>query len=1364
MLLVHMRRFTFLSLLLCFTLVSSYAQPGPPDDCIDFDNLAPDSYSIIEDAGIKLTTNPNSTFFVQDYHPILGGGFDYFEEHYLSTGSNPINVDLSQLPAHTSYVSFEFLQYDDSIFITLDSFEVAFTISPNYYDFTVGPYQILIEEEDDVPAPWHAGKMTILGDIQSLVINMGGESMIDNLCYQLQQTCAIHEVIAEWECDTNANNIFYVELDLDYQNTSDSFSVAGNGNNYGTFSYTSLPIRLGPFIGVGQLDYEFVAIDQQNPNCQNFIELGNIDCSQGGPCSIRDVVATASPCTPNEQFNVTIDFNYSNVGTDFMVIGNGAFYGAYNYSQLPITLPVLFDADGSIYQFNIFDLGNPNCISFAEVGPVDCNADCEIEGFVFERGDCNPDGSYVVEIDFDVNNPGNDFFDVFNARGDIIGTYRIADLPIRIPDYPHNGFVIDTVEVCINDTPDCCTGIVFDSPPCVDLCQIKAPLDIDIVDCRNNEFFLKINFDYSNVSDSFFLGVASNQLGFFSYDDLPVVVGPFPSGPNNLYNAFVYDQIDVSCTQSSYIGAVDCDNICRLWDLEREIVECEQGEYYMQLTYNYTDSDSARIFIDGNFYGVYSNSQQPILVGPLVGDGQTPVTVQLKDENNPSCATDEITFQPVFCDSLPCLPNLVARAINDCDANGTFPLVINFNNPPIQTDSFEVRNSINGYIGWFAIADLPVTIPNYSSTAPLGSTTDFVSITLENNQSSLNCHVEFDIPDCAITSCEIGEIEIDLIDCNGDDAYIKLNFDFNQWVSDSFYLRGNGISYGVFSYEDLPISLGPLDGSNTTFYEFVVIDLDNPDCKSSIDFGRINCGNTPCQIRDFVAEFAGCNPNGTYDLDINFFVSNNTVDSFGVSTEGGVFLGYYALSNLPLTIQNYPGNGGPTDIVNVCLPDSPNCCARTQFDVENCGNGNCEMGEIELEVVECIDSFFYVRIDFEYANNASDSFNLRGNGVDYGYFLYRNLPLVFGPLEADNQTSYEFVAIDAIDPNCASDAFLGTVNCFSSCEVEIATESIACNPDGSFSVLVNVVYQDPNIDSVTLAYPNANFPRATYALTDMPIIITDFPSVPQNQSFLIAETIGCIAETLVEQLDCDNCELFDLTTRISPCDNDDRFDVTIDFDFNNIGNIGFQVIDQQGVSYGPFNYNELPITLEDLTAQPGGISTFTIFDILNFNCSLTADVDHPDCANFCDGFSNIDLGEYPAADYEEDDVVFTVNNVPVYMLPFQYTNTTSDRIKFVMEEVFSPAALPIRGHALFTGNSTALFDFTELTEKVSTGNHRHHTRHILSITLAVNGEPVQVISNLYSSYRKILLRELNLQCCLCQQSKFDVAQLDFYRR
>ena len=369
MLHVHKKpRFIALLTLLCCFALSSFAQPILPDGCANFNDLDLGPRTQVEDGELVFSTTDNNNLFIHDFHPILGSnpnGFDYFDAQYLLIGGNALMVDFSQLPAHTESLSFEFLQYTDTVAIAANGMDTIY--------FSVGSQDtidlgnnifLLVEEESNVPSPWHAGIMTILGDVQQLYLHFGAEAMFDNFCYYLQSNCAVHEVTVSYNC--TPNGIFYVDLNLDYQNTSDSFHVAGNGNNYGTFAYQDLPISLGPFQGDGQTDYEFVAIDQQNPNCQNFIELGPVDCSSGGPCVITNVQATASDCTPNNQYTVTIDFDYRNVGNmGFLVIGNGNFYGAYDYANLPITLPVLFDADGSILQYDILSPTSPGRIENA---------------------------------------------------------------------------------------------------------------------------------------------------------------------------------------------------------------------------------------------------------------------------------------------------------------------------------------------------------------------------------------------------------------------------------------------------------------------------------------------------------------------------------------------------------------------------------------------------------------------------------------------------------------------------------------------------------------------------------------------------------------------------------------------------------------------------------------------------------------------------------------------------------------------------------------------------------------------------------------------------------------------------------------
>ncbi|MEZ4907587.1 MAG: T9SS type A sorting domain-containing protein [Saprospiraceae bacterium] len=60
---------------------------------------------------------------------------------------------------------------------------------------------------------------------------------------------------------------------------------------------------------------------------------------------------------------------------------------------------------------------------------------------------------------------------------------------------------------------------------------------------------------------------------------------------------------------------------------------------------------------------------------------------------------------------------------------------------------------------------------------------------------------------------------------------------------------------------------------------------------------------------------------------------------------------------------------------------------------------------------------YTVTIDFLHENN-SKSFNVRGNGTDYGYYDYDDLPIVMGPFECDDESQREFVIRDSINQDC----------------------------------------------------------------------------------------------------------------------------------------------------------------------------------------------------------------------------------------------------------------------------------------------------------------------------------------------------------
>ena len=60
--------------------------------------------------------------------------------------------------------------------------------------------------------------------------------------------------------------------------------------------------------------------------------------------------------------------------------------------------------------------------------------------------------------------------------------------------------------------------------------------------------------------------------------------------------------------------------------------------------------------------------------------------------------------------------------------------------------------------------------------------------------------------------------------------------------SNRFRVVGNNQLYGVFEYGQSNYRLGPLDGDDTTLYEFIVQDLQNASCASFTELtNTINC-------------------------------------------------------------------------------------------------------------------------------------------------------------------------------------------------------------------------------------------------------------------------------------------------------------------------------------------------------------------------------------------------------------------------------------------------------------------------------------------------------------------------------------------
>lgn len=297
--------------------------------------------------------------------------------------------------------------------------------------------------------------------------------------------------------------------------------------------------------------------------------------------------------------------------------------------------------------------------------------------------------------------------------------------------------------------------------------------------------------------------------------------------------------------------------------------------------------------------------------------------------------------------------------------------------------------------------------------------------------------------------CEIGELTIDDHPCDSNGMFhVYFDFDYANVSDSGFVLYVNDNLFGYYFYEDLPIeNLGPFEGDGTTVYHFLVRDVDNYDCAEDKNFGPIDCGTGgDCNIWDVFADVMPCNESGYFNVALDFEFVNVGNDGFRVQGNGNNY-GSFSYDSIPVMIGPLEGDGLTTYEFVVIDNQLEECSDFTGIDPVDCDPPvNCEIGEIETIILPCNENNeFFVLLDFDFANT-SDGFTVQGNGINYGSFLYANVPVEIGPLSGDGTTIYEFLVRDEVHEDCASDTYIDPVHCDSVMQfMNFSTEVIACD-------------------------------------------------------------------------------------------------------------------------------------------------------------------------------------------------------------------------------------------------------------------------------------------------------------------------------
>lgn len=818
------------------------------------------------------------------------------------------------------------------------------------------------------------------------------------------QECDLFNVsVIPSEC--NPNGVYSIVVDLEPSNPFYPLYVTVDNEQFGPFEPNEFPLTLSPFIG--QTNEVTVTIQSSNENCfytTEFIQDCNESCSDF-TADLTDVICTDnSPYVTLEIFLTGVSANSSDL---YLQNQNTGALLNVEYTGNPLIVDWPTADDGVIL---IVDQITGCETSFVYENLQDCEADCSEVFNVLEVG-CNEDGNPVFV--FTANGPEGLPF-VVRVGGPGSPEYPFVygqDIYELTVDAVPNVF---TYELRFHDQLAGCVSEVLVDNPCFCFINIESA---EVTECNGDgQFFILLNISAgTSWGNGTFIVEAGNYVETIPEGLSILEMGPFESGT---VSVFVTEATTGSCDTDEVLFQ-ECPPVnCELGGLVIEGTTCDaDGNYFINITfdsnvngpfsvYNTATTDSVSVTLD----------ELPLQFGPYnINEIQTSqIVVHGVDENNlPTCIIDGMFIQE--CEPLDeCNFNDIFAEPYACDGD-QFMVDVAFNNPN------------GGPLGFYIFGDGMLFGPfQYGETfytfGPLDgseSSHDILLLDIANPA----CFGTYDFNYSCSDDCTILEVIATPTECDGEFFNVELDVSGNN-LGETFTVVGNGNNYGVFNYNDLPITLGPFVGDAETSYEFGVIDLQNPGCTNFTEIAPVNC--QPCDIRDLVYE-VDCNENG-YILTLDFIFENQESDLFAVLIGGEVYE-FFSYDNLPLSIPVPYDFVGNTLRVEDVLDEL--CGETVGLEIPCCTLGNALN---ELEVAECEDNgeYYFVVGNFT-GGNLSDSLivNYAPAGstiIATEVVAYNNLPVEIGPLSGDGLTSYIVILSDQ-ENECAVTTTIEPIFC-----------------------------------------------------------------------------------------------------------------------------------------------------------------------------------------------------------------------------------------------------------------------------------------------------------------------------------------------
>lgn len=645
-----------------------------------------------------------------------------------------------------------------------------------------------------------------------------------------QEPCQIQNLrIEQTPCRNDGD--FFVFFIFDRQNTSDSFTVSGNGKSYGTFLYADVPVRIGPLEANCTTEYAFVVKDKAQPDCMAFVDMGKKCCSPDCRIYIDSVFST---CRDNTlDMEVSVSRPSANLGNYQLTI-NGQNRGAFSLGSVAVVTGVGSELTEPVIEIIACMADQPGCCdTFYYVNPCVCSV-TEFKTQVF---DCNrEDSTFSVKIDF-MGTAVSDSF-LIGGNNTTYGIYAYNQLPVTISDLPFSDTKFYEFLVIDRNSPFCFgayeMGIV-DS--CRFNCTIRDP-EIEVLPCNEDgQFFVRMQFEEENTSHSGF-GIRGNgQLyGTFDYGKHYHDIGPMEADCSTIYEFLVQDTETESCQNVAFLTEpVCCKKECQI--REFSVTENCAGDSLLSYTINFEHNQdslqSFRLWTNGVMVGDYTFGQLPVNIQNITFRNRR-IVFKIIPLHNDECLKEFIhEFECLPGENEPCLLAVQAFERGECTENGEFFIFFKLITQNTGNQGFKVYDAQNMSLNTFDYGQETYKI------GPFKGDCETKYRFLINDVAFPDCAAEFGQEEavCCSDACSLDSIRIEETECVNGFVTVTLNFNYAQ-TSGSFTLKLNGSVRGFYQYQDLPIVIRQLEPKTT--YKVIIQDNEK-ECAVDFTFETPEC-------------------------------------------------------------------------------------------------------------------------------------------------------------------------------------------------------------------------------------------------------------------------------------------------------------------------------------------------------------------------------------------------------------------------------------------------------------------------------------------------------------------------------------------